>query len=93
MTHEQTQTVDHGHEHKTVTVVVNGRHKEVAKTELTFDDVVALAYDPVPTDENTLFTISYRRGEGSKPEGKLIPGDTVKVKDGMVFNVSATVRS
>jgi len=32
-------------------------------------------------------------GDKGKPEGILAPGDTVKVKEGMVFNVSATGQS
>lgn len=35
----------------------------------------------------------YRRGEGNKPEGSLVQGETVKIKDGMIFNVTATDKS
>jgi len=78
---------------KLVTIIVNGRQKEVPKEELSFDEVVALAYDPVPTGENVDITLTYRRGHGNKPEGQLKPGDSVKVKDGMIFDVTATDRS
>jgi hypothetical protein len=40
-----------------------------------------------------LFTISFRRGHGNKPEGSLLADETVKLKDGMVFVVSATDKS
>ena len=78
---------------KTVTVIVNGKEKTVEKDDLTYDDVVALAFDSPPTGDNILITIVYRRGHGDKPEGSLVPGGTVKVKDGMILDVTATDRS
>jgi hypothetical protein len=52
-----------------------------------------LAFNPVPTGSNILLTVSYHRGHGNKPSGDLLPGKSVKVKDGMVFDVTATDRS
>lgn len=76
-----------------ITIVVNGEQKTVdKKDELTFDEVVALAFDPVP-GPNFEFSVTYRRGVGNKPEGTLDEGDSVKVKDGMIFNVTATDKS
>ncbi|SDN01117.1 Multiubiquitin [Lentzea albidocapillata subsp. violacea] len=74
-------------------VVVNGRTKTVTTDELTFDEVMGLAYDPVPSGPNWVFTVTYRRGHGNKPEGTLAPGESVKVKKGMIFNVTATDKS
>jgi hypothetical protein len=78
---------------KKVTIIVNGRQKVVTKDELSFDEIVALAFDNPPTGENIVFTITYRRGHGQKPEGTLVKGETVKIKDGMIFNVTATDKS
>jgi hypothetical protein len=78
---------------KLVTIVVNGRQKQVPQEEIPFNEVVALAFDPVPTGDNVDITITYRRGQGNKPEGQLKPGESVKVKDGMIFDVTATDRS
>jgi hypothetical protein len=83
---------DQGHE-KTFTVIVNGREKTVTTKELTFAQVVALAFDNPPTGPNIVFTITYRRGEGNKPDGTLSEGGSVKVKDGMIFNVTPTDKS
>lgn len=78
---------------KLITIIVNGEQKEVdKKEELSFDEVVALAFDPVP-GPNFEFSVTYRRGAGTKPEGALSAGDSVKVKDGMIFNVTATDKS
>ena len=78
---------------KLVTIIVNGTQKSVAKDDLTYDEVVHLAFESPPYGENTLFTITYRRGQGNKPEGILAPGETVKVKEGMIFDVTATDKS
>ena len=83
---------EHG-EKRSVTTIVNGREKTVEKTDLTYDEVVALAFNPLPTGDNILITVVYRRGHGDKPEGSLTPGGSVKVKDGMIFDVTATDRS
>ncbi|MHB0886811.1 MAG: multiubiquitin domain-containing protein [Bacillota bacterium] len=78
---------------KIVTIYVNARQQSVTKGELTFNEIVALAFDVPPTGQNVVFTITFRRGDGNKPEGTLVEGETVKVKDEMVFNVTATDKS
>lgn len=78
---------------KDVTIVVNGTQKTVAKDDLTFDEVVKLAFETPPYGANTLFSVTYRRGHGNKPEGILAPGESVKVKEGMIFDVTATDKS
>lgn len=78
-------------EKKDVTIIVNGREKTVSKDDMTFGEIVALAFDAAP-GANTLFTVTYRRGHGNK-EGTLVEGESVKIKDGMIFNVTATDKS
>ena len=87
----QEQSEDKRHQ---IEIIINGQMKSVSKGELTFDEVVSLAYggNP-PTGENWFFTITYRRGQGHKPEGSLVAGESVKVKEGMIFNVRATDKS
>lgn len=74
-------------------IIVNGRPKVVTEKELSFTDIVKLAFDPVPTGEFIVFTITYRKGHGNKPEGTLLEGQSIKVKEGMIFNVTATDKS
>ena len=90
-----TDTATHVAPHRVhdVTIVVNGRTKPWSDKDITFAQVVALAFEPVPSGPNVEITVAYRRGEGNKPTGTLIPGESVKVKDGMVFDVSATDKS
>lgn len=81
------------HEPKTITIIVNGRSRPVPKDNLSFAEIVALAFENPPTGDAVEITVTYTRGRGEKPEGSLTNGQTVKVKEGMVFNVSATNRS
>lgn len=80
------------HDHET-TITVNSRPKQVTSKELTFEQVLGLAFDPVPTGDNWEFTVGYRRGDGKKPAGTLSAGETLKVKDGMIIDVTATDKS
>ena len=78
---------------KQSTIIVNTEDKIVTSKELSFDEVVLLAFPNPPTGPNVGFTITYRRGHGEKPDGTLVEGGTVKVKDGMIFNVTPTDKS
>ncbi len=78
---------------KEFTIIVNTREKTVTTKKLTFDELVALAFENPPTGEFICFTITYRRGQGNKPEGTLLEDESVKIKQGMVFNVTATDKS
>lgn len=79
---------------RTVTIYVNTRPKQWTERTITFDQVVSLAYDGnPPSGSDWIFTITYRKGEDSKKEGSMVEGDLVRVKDGMVFNVTPTNRS
>lgn len=76
-----------------ITIIVNARKKVVETPELTFAEVVALAFDTAPVGGNILFTVTYRNGPPANPEGSLIEGGRVKLKNEMIFNVRATDKS
>ncbi len=79
---------------KTVTIIVNGRERSWPKnSEISYEQVVELAFTSPPSGEGVQITVQYTRGEGHKPSGTLVKGQSVKVKDGMVFDVTATNRS
>jgi len=40
-----------------------------------------------------MFTITFRKGPNANPKGTLTEGGSVKVKKGMIFDVTATDRS
>ncbi|MHA7212270.1 multiubiquitin domain-containing protein [Burkholderia pseudomallei] len=80
------------HPGKQVTIYVNGTPKVVQKERLTFDEIVALAFDNPPSGDGVQFTVQYSRGHsGSK--GSLVEGQSVQVKEGMEFDVTPTNRS
>lgn len=84
---------DHFYSQKAVTVVVNGEPHETVETRLSFDEVVKLAYPVPPTGTCIEFTVTYRDGPPANPKGTLTAGHSVKIKNKMKFDVTATDRS
>lgn len=80
---------DHRHD-KTVTIIVNTRRKEWTETDITFEQVVELAFPGQPYDPDGT-TVEYSKGHG--PDKALHPGERVRVKDGMIFDVELGNRS
>lgn len=80
-------------EYGPVTIIVNTRRKEVTGPKISFEQVIQLAYDDPPTGAQVCFTITYRRGVPSKPEGSLLEGQCVEIQKGMIFNVTSTDKS
>ena len=82
-----------------VIIVVNARERKVSRKdladgeEISFKQVVGLAFDPVPEGPYIEFTVSYRNAAGRPTEGRLRPGQGVKIHDGTVFNATYTDRS
>lgn len=74
------------------TIIVNGREKVVEAKRLTFAEIVGLA-DNLPSGPDVVYTVTFRHGPSSNREGTLVVGETVNIKDGMVFNVTATNKS
>jgi hypothetical protein len=80
-------------EGKETTIIVNGRAKTVTGKTISFEQVLPLAYDPVRNEPNVLYTVQYSRGPRANPEGELLAGQQVKIKDRMVFLVTETDKS
>lgn len=80
-------------ENKMIEIVVEGTAHEWPKnTEITFEEVVTLEYPDFASHPEITYSVGFHKAHGNK-EGILSPGDSVKVKDGMVFNVSDTSQS
>jgi len=71
-----------------VTIVVNSQEKIINSSELSYAEVVQLAYGEKSKD--FIYTITYRGGDSVKPEGILMPDFSVGVMSGMIFNVTDT---
>ena len=80
-------------ERKTVTIIVEGTPHDWPKEKITYAEVVTLEVPDYETHPEITYSVKYKKGSGDKPEGVLTPGASVKVKDGMVFNVSETGQS
>lgn len=78
---------------KLVTIIVNGTQQEEEKNEITYDEVVALAFSDFPQHPERTYSVTYERGHGNKPTGILSPGGEVRVKEGMTFKVKHTGQS
>lgn len=79
---------------KPITIYINTRPVEVAKKEeLSFEELAQLAFPEAPAGVGTSFSISYRKGQGLKAEGTLVAGQSIRVKDGEIFNVIRTDKS
>jgi hypothetical protein len=74
-------------------IFVNTRPQQVATPTLNFWEVVKLAFPQADPNATTYFTVTYKRGPKSNPEGSMVAAETVHLKDGMLFNVTATDKS
>jgi len=84
---------EHFYSQKVFAIAVNAQKKEVAETKLSFDEVVKLAYPIPPEGQNIMFTIKYRKGPRENPKGSLLEAESVRIKNGMIFDVTPTDRS
>lgn len=79
--------------HSKTTIIVNTRKKEVEGKIVTYDQIVALAFEAPPTGENIEITVAYRDGPGPDKQGTLKPGGSTRIKKDMIFDVTATDKS
>lgn len=78
---------------KTVTIIVEATPHQWPKEEITYAEVVTLEIPDYPQHPEITYSVKYKRGNGNKPEGILVPDASVKVKEGMIFSVSPTGQS
>ncbi|MBM9616031.1 multiubiquitin domain-containing protein [Desulfobulbus rhabdoformis] len=83
---------DHAPGHnKTITIIVNGRPREVSDKRISYTEVVQLAFPDVQPNQDIVYTVAYDNPHGK--DGTLVDGQEVKLKEGMIFNVTKTNRS
>lgn len=76
-----------------VAIIVNGTAHEWARRKITYAEVVTLDVPDYPQHPEISYSVKYKNGPRHKPEGTLSPGDSVEVREGMVFSVSPTSQS
>ena len=69
-------------------IIVNGTIKEWNEKKINFIQVVGLAYETINT--SSTYTVAYDRGPHENKDGTMIKGDSVFVKNKMIFNVTGT---
>ena len=74
-------------------IIVNAEQHHLEKKRTSFEQIVKLGFPTPPSGQNILFTVTYYNGPKVNPDGVLTANKTVKIKNGMVFNVKATDRS
>lgn len=76
-----------------ITLIVNLQEKSWAQRRISYEQITLLAYPNPPPGIVITYTVEYEAGPASNPEGSMTVGDSVKVKDRMVFSVTETGRS
>jgi len=81
-------------QNKEFTIFVNTRPKKFVGKEISYNEVVELAFGPNPfNNDQIVYTVDYSKGIDKKPKGSLVEGQSVHVKEGMVFDVIRTDKS
>ena len=93
MTESVTDAAEEAAKHKHFNIVVNGEPKTVDEKDVSYAQVVHLAYPVLPSPDTT-FSVTYRKAAQQPHEGSLVEGQSVEVKkEGTIFNVKATGKS
>ena len=74
-------------------IIINGTTHRVPRDEVSFDEVIDLAYPDGGRGPLIKYTVNFYNGAGRPTEGKLTKGQKAKVQEGTVFNVTRTDRS
>jgi hypothetical protein len=90
MTAQTDESKEHG---RGTEIVVNAEPHLVHEDRLTFEQVVRLAFAGAVFSDQVVYTVTYKRGPHQNPEGSLVAGESVFIKNGMVFNAKRTDKS
>lgn len=74
-------------------IIVNAREKGWKEEKISFKQVVELAFGTCIDNPDIVYTVTYKRGPKQNPEGTMVKGDSVYVKNKMLFNVTKTDKS
>lgn len=79
--------------HFKVVLIINLKEKPWTEQTISFEQVVTLAFGSYDPNPRKVYTITYDRGPHQNPEGSMVRGDILFVKNKMVYNVTATDKS
>ena len=76
-----------------VTILVSGEPHTWQKPQITFDEIIILAFGTYDNNPNVVYTVAYEDGPKQNLEGSMLRGDVVYVKNKMIFHATATDKS
>ncbi|QQM05691.1 hypothetical protein I8G32_04261 [Rhodopseudomonas palustris] len=77
----------------TVTIIVEGTPHKWDKKKISYAEVVTLEVSDYEHHPDITYSVNFTNGPHNRPEGDLAKGESVKVRDGMIFSVSETGQS
>ncbi len=80
-------------QNKEANIIVNGTQEVWSEKKISFRELVDLAFPAAPANPDTVYTVTYAKGPEDNLKGSLVDGRDVRVKEGMVFNVTQTNKS
>jgi hypothetical protein len=84
----------HTHDEKhEFTLIVNAEPKKWEKKEISFQEIVVLAFGTYIDNPDVIYTVGYTHGPKENPKGSMVKGQTVFVKNEMQFVVKMTNKS
>jgi hypothetical protein len=78
---------------KEVVILVNTRPISYNEEEITFRQIVNLAFPGAQFIPQIVYTVTYSKGIDKKPKGSLVDDESINVKNKMVFDVDRTDNS
>lgn len=78
---------------KEIIIIVNGSPKKWNKKQISFAEVIILAYGNHIDNSTMVYTVAYEDGPRQNPEGSMVKGQVVFVKNKMIFHATATDKS
>lgn len=76
-----------------VAIIVNGQIKKWNKAQISFEEVVKLAYGSYNNSPTMVYTVAYEDGPKQNVEGSMLRDSVVYVKNKMIFHATATDKS
>lgn len=76
-----------------ITIIVSGEQKSWSKPQISFQEVIVLAYGSYIDKPTMVYTVAFEDGPKENPEGSMLKGAIVYVKHKMIFHATATDKS
>lgn len=90
----QESTTNSHHPNKQITIFIDSRPFEVEKNQtLSYEDIVRMWQGSYTPSDGVTYIITFSRGHSDHAKGELLPGESLKAKEGMVINVGRANRS